>query len=674
MLLTPVLAALERGNLLQRAAVLKAFDGSFFKGRFYARQPEDMIDVGNDREFGFLYEPPLDAARADLRLAPGRRPAPRVARRQAIQLCSFFKLPDRTSDATIQAQLLRRAGRPGRRRPRGGTAVVGGELASERRWRTIARRRRRPSGRCCSNRAKPARPLLAAIGRKSRLASRPEIQAAIREPACPRGCRRRLCSPCWAGPSSPMPRSWASSIAAGPKLTQPQRIDRTRAPLRPARACSTEADPPEQAVELLLRAVTDPSPCGPRADALRAQQSAVDSGRAERVRPAAQRAGRRLARAAEARPDPGRIEGLVLGPARRPRASGPAPGRSRRRRSARRPSTWSSIIAWPARAPPLARRVKALAADPSLSARAEAVLRAAGLDPAAVKADVSLTRPRLLSLATFRRTVNPLFYQAGEDSYACARTATPTTRSCGSPRPTRRGLSGEQLMINYNSALKVVNLGEPESSLILRKPRSPAGPGGARASSPTGLTHVGGPRWESTEHPAYQAILAWIREAKAAAGSSAASLTLTADSHAPGYEPALAGDGDLSTLWQTEFIGATPGYPHELTIDLGAARTGRRAALHPPPGWLERPGPGLSRSASRPTASPGRLPSPAAPGPTTRRSSRSPCPAHRPLRPAPRPERGERPARHERGGDLRRFDHGPGSASLKHVGFLIRLQ
>ena len=56
-LFSPVLAALGKGNDLQLAAVLEAFDGSFFKGRFYARQPEAMIDVGNDREFGFLYEP-----------------------------------------------------------------------------------------------------------------------------------------------------------------------------------------------------------------------------------------------------------------------------------------------------------------------------------------------------------------------------------------------------------------------------------------------------------------------------------------------------------------------------------------------------------------------------------------------------------------------------------------
>ena len=59
-LLDQVLAALERGGLLQRSAVLNAFDGSFLKGRVYARQPENMIDVGNDREFGFLYEPPLE--------------------------------------------------------------------------------------------------------------------------------------------------------------------------------------------------------------------------------------------------------------------------------------------------------------------------------------------------------------------------------------------------------------------------------------------------------------------------------------------------------------------------------------------------------------------------------------------------------------------------------------
>ena len=34
----------------------------------------------------------------------------------------------------------------------------------------------------------------------------------------------------------------------------------------------------------------------------------------------------------------------------------------------------------------------------------------------------------------------------------------------------------------------------------------------------------------------------------------------------------MAGDGDLSTIWHTEFVGASPGYPHELIIDLGSVR------------------------------------------------------------------------------------------------------
>ena len=67
-------------------------------------------------------------------------------------------------------------------------------------------------------------------------------------------------------------------------------------------------------------------------------------------------------------------------------------------------------------------------------------------------------------------------------------------------------------MTNYTSAPKVLNLVEPEPSLILRKPRSPTGLGEADTSSPMGLTHVGGERCESTKAPEYQAILSWIRD------------------------------------------------------------------------------------------------------------------------------------------------------------------
>jgi len=168
--------------------------------------------------------------------------------------------------------------------------------------------------------------------------------------------------------------------------------------------------------------------------------------------------------------------------------------------------------------------------------------------------------------------VNPLFYQPSEDGYACV--------SCHQNHTILRIIeagaagdtSGGQLAINYNSALKVVNLGDPESSLLVRKPRSPQGQGGSEPASPTGLTHVGGPRWENAEHPAYQAMLAWIREAAQAAASRSETEKCSADSYAPGYTPAQAVDGDLATIWHTEFIGAMPGYPHELVVDLGSPR------------------------------------------------------------------------------------------------------
>ena len=224
------------------------------------------------------------------------------------------------------------------------------------------------------------------------------------------------------------------------------------------------------------------------------------------------------------------------------------------------------------REPSLARRVKALVNDTALKERALKLLAAHNLDPATIAADVRLSRPRLLSFSTFRRKVNPVFYQAGEDKHACANChANHTILRIAEVAP-GSDFSGEQLMINYNSALKVVNLGEPEASLILRKPRSPQGQGGPDAASPTGLTHVGGPRWESTEHPGYRAILDWIREASSAADAPTGSEKLSADSYAPGYEPGRAGDGDLATIWHTEFVGATPGFPHELVIDLGARR------------------------------------------------------------------------------------------------------
>jgi len=189
-------------------------------------------------------------------------------------------------------------------------------------------------------------------------------------------------------------------------------------------------------------------------------------------------------------------------------------------------------------------------------------LRAGGFDPNTVEADVRLGRPRLLSLSTFRDRINPLFTQPGEDGVSCSQ--------CHANQNGFRvvaGGDGDALAINYQSTLKSLNLGDPESSLLFRKPRSPRGAGGLEGTSPTGLTHNGGPRWEAG-HPAYEALRGWINEA----GADPSEVKLSADGHAPGSEPKAAVDGDLDTLWHTETEGALPGYPHELVIDLGTSK------------------------------------------------------------------------------------------------------
>jgi hypothetical protein len=295
-LLTPVLAALRGGNNLQRAGVLQAFDGSFFKGRSFARQPEGMIDVGNDREFGFLSKPStseLEAAFIPL-LQAG---LPAGSRSQAVQLAAFFRLPDEASNLAFQ-----------------------------------------------------------------------------------RAFTRRL-------------------------------------------------NDPEESVRLAARKALDNH--------------------------------------ALIRPQPARPGEPLSG-------GSPAP-----RIPARRPS-----------------------------------------------------------LATFREKVNPLFYRAGEDAHSCAECHGNHTILRIAPIDSARSAE-DALAINYNSALKVIDMDQPDRSLILRKPLSPHGQGDPDPASPTGLTHVGGPRWDSNDHPAYRAILEWIRGAPDRASLSEENDPRADDPDRPASQPSV---------------------------------------------------------------------------------------------------------------------------------------
>jgi cellulose synthase operon protein C len=168
--------------------------------------------------------------------------------------------------------------------------------------------------------------------------------------------------------------------------------------------------------------------------------------------------------------------------------------------------------------PGLSGRVKALEVgegDPTVRQHAAEVLRQAGLDPARVRPTGDLSKPALPDFDTFRRTISSYFYkESARDGRSCANChATHRIFRLAEPPATGRPLSEEALQQNYRSLLKVVDVYDPENSLVLRKPRSPSGQGNEDANSPTGLTHVGGPRWSSTDDPAYQAILQWIRAA-----------------------------------------------------------------------------------------------------------------------------------------------------------------
>jgi hypothetical protein len=172
------------------------------------------------------------------------------------------------------------------------------------------------------------------------------------------------------------------------------------------------------------------------------------------------------------------------------------------------------------REPRLAGRVKVLETgenEESARNRAAGVLREAGLDPAKVQPAGSLAKPAAPDFDFFRSAVNPYFYRESfKDGRACANChATHRILRLAEPPVAGERLSEEALQSNYRSLLKVIDVEQPENSLVLRKPLSPSGQGEQDRTSPTGLTHVGGTRWFNSEDPAYQTILQWIRRAGA---------------------------------------------------------------------------------------------------------------------------------------------------------------
>jgi hypothetical protein len=116
----------------------------------------------------------------------------------------------------------------------------------------------------------------------------------------------------------------------------------------------------------------------------------------------------------------------------------------------------------------------------------------------------------------FLGNIEPIFQRKGADGESCAMCHMNHTILKLNPTPPDGALSEAELRENYLSALRVVDLSDPEQSLILLKPRMSFDgielPGHYRKS------HGGNIRWpEGKEHPDYRAILKWIQGARVGA-------------------------------------------------------------------------------------------------------------------------------------------------------------
>ncbi len=108
---------------------------------------------------------------------------------------------------------------------------------------------------------------------------------------------------------------------------------------------------------------------------------------------------------------------------------------------------------------------------------------------------------------SFKSTVNPIFTTMGPDERACI--------NCHNSRPVlffpQPGPDEEDEAVirqRYRSVLLVIDLENPEESLILNKPINPAPEKPKGPSSPA--HHIGGPRFQKGDET-YNRILGWIK-------------------------------------------------------------------------------------------------------------------------------------------------------------------
>lgn len=156
-----------------------------------------------------------------------------------------------------------------------------------------------------------------------------------------------------------------------------------------------------------------------------------------------------------------------------------------------------------------------LAQDPNPRVQSLALALTQGTDN--VKTD--LRAEALLDFNFFAARIMPLLTTKGADGNACLNCHT-THAIFQLVGPDNSGRFTDAILReNYRSALRVVDLSNPENSLILRKPIGDASQEGLVDSKKT--PHGGGPRWQGAGDTAYETVLEWINGAKLSVTKSA---------------------------------------------------------------------------------------------------------------------------------------------------------
>jgi HEAT repeats len=111
-----------------------------------------------------------------------------------------------------------------------------------------------------------------------------------------------------------------------------------------------------------------------------------------------------------------------------------------------------------------------------------------------------------LNFAYFRNYVERIFSTPGPDGFACINCHfSHAILHLESPESAKGSFSIEEVVNNYQSALRVVDEEAPSNSFIVRKPTSP------REGVPGGLSHAGGVRWPQQKQSwQYKTLITWI--------------------------------------------------------------------------------------------------------------------------------------------------------------------